>query len=788
MNFKLASDYEPRGDQPEAISQLVRGVTDGDRHQVLLGVTGSGKTFTMAKVIEQINRPTIVLAHNKTLAAQLFHEFKSFFPQNAVEYFVSYYDYYQPEAYVPASDTYIEKESTINDELDKLRMSATRSLFERRDVIIVASVSCIYGIGSPEAYYGMMLMLEKGQSIAREAMLRKLVEIQYDRAEDLRRGTFRVRGDMIEIYPPYDDFAVRVEMWGSQIEAIRKIDPLTGEIRSRNSDVDRLAIYPKTHYVLPAEQKERAIQTIYEELDWWKSELERKGKIVEAQRVVQRTLFDIEMMRTIGFCHGIENYSRHLSGRLPGEAPPTLLDYVPADFLLFVDESHQTVPQLRGMYAGDRSRKETLVDYGFRMPSALDNRPLTFEEFEHRMNQVVYVSATPGPYELTKSGGTVIEQVIRPTGLVDPQVEVRPVKGQVDDLLEEIRVRAERNERVLVTTLTKRMSEDLAEYFAEVGVRCRYLHSEIETLERVRILRDLRRGEFDVLIGINLLREGLDLPEVSLVAILDADKEGFLRSTTSLIQSMGRCARHLEGRAILYADRMTDSMRQAMGETNRRRAKQEAYNIANNITPQSIRKSVDMQLAAIVEADYVTVPADDTAIGDIGNEEQLLQAIAQLESQMREAAKNFEFERAATLRDKIRSLKQRDLGVILTTELPAGSKQTPAARSPRSKPANNSRLSPRIEAAPPPLAKLPPAPTLPRCGCFRCYSLLAAAVASCCCYAVLSLAVAPRCCCSLLLFAVAVRCCCSLLLFAVAVRCCCSLLLFAVAVAFQSSS
>jgi excinuclease ABC subunit B len=671
MKFKLASDYEPRGDQPEAISQLVRGVTDGDRHQVLLGVTGSGKTFSMAKVIEHIDRPAIVLAHNKTLAAQLFHEFKSFFPQNAVEYFVSYYDYYQPEAYVPASDTFIEKESTINDELDKLRMSATRSLFERRDVIIVASVSCIYGIGSPEAYYGMMLMLEKGQSIAREAMLRKLVEIQYDRAEDLRRGTFRVRGDMIEIYPPYDDFAVRVELWGSRIEAIRKIDPLTGEIRSGGSEIDRLAIYPKTHYVLPAEQKERAIQTIYEELDWWKGELERKGKIVEAQRVVQRTLFDIEMMRTIGFCHGIENYSRHLSGRLPGEAPPTLLDYVPPDFLLFIDESHQTVPQLRGMYAGDRSRKETLVEYGFRMPSALDNRPLTFEEFEHRMNQVIYVSATPGPYELTKSGGTIIEQVIRPTGLVDPQVEVRPVKGQVDDLLEEIRVRAARDERVLVTTLTKRMAEDLAEYFAEVGVRCRYLHSEVETLERVRILRDLRRGEFDVLIGINLLREGLDLPEVSLVAILDADKEGFLRSSTSLIQSIGRCARHIEGRAILYADRMTDSMRQAMGETNRRRAKQEAYNIQNNITPQSIRKSVDMQLAAIVEADYITVPAEDSAIGDISTEAQLLQAIAQLETQMREAAKNFEFERAATLRDKIRSLKQRDLGVIFSTELPA---------------------------------------------------------------------------------------------------------------------
>lgn len=669
--FKLASDYDPRGDQPDAISQIVRGLNDGDRHQVLLGVTGSGKTFTMAKVIEEVNRPAIVLAHNKTLAAQLFHEFKSFFPQNAVEYFVSYYDYYQPEAYVPASDVFIEKEATINDELDKLRMSATRSLFERRDVIVVASVSCIYGIGSPEAYYGMMLMLEKGQSIARETILRKLVEIQYDRAEDLRRGTFRVRGDTIEVYPPYDDFALRVELWGSQIEAIRKIDPLTGEIRTRDGDVTRLPIYPKSHYVLPAAQRERAIQTIYEELDWWKGELARQGKIVESKRVVQRTHFDIEMMRTIGYCHGIENYSRHMSGRLPGEAPPTLLDYVPSDYLLFIDESHQTVPQLRGMYAGDRSRKQTLVDYGFRMPSALDNRPLNFEEFEHRTNQVVYVSATPGPYELTKSGGVVIEQVIRPTGLVDPETEVRPVKGQVDDLLEEIRVRAARNERVLVTTLTKRMAEDLAEYFGEVGARCRYLHSEIETLERVRILRDLRRGEFDVLIGINLLREGLDLPEVSLVAILDADKEGYLRSATSLIQSMGRCARHLEGRAILYADRMTDSMRQAIGETNRRRAKQQAYNRENNITPQSIIKSVDMQLARIVEADYVTVPADDTAIGEITNEEQLKTAIVQLETQMREAAKSFEFERAAALRDRIRALKQRDLGVIATTEVAA---------------------------------------------------------------------------------------------------------------------
>jgi len=697
MKFKLASDYEPRGDQPEAIAQLTRGVKDGERHQVLLGVTGSGKTFTVAKVIEEINRPTIVLAHNKTLAAQLYHEFRSFFPSNAVEYFVSYYDYYQPEAYVPASDTYIEKEATINEELNKLRMSATRSLFERRDVIVVASVSCIYGLGSPEAYYGMLLMLEKGQSVARESILRKLVEIQYERSEDLRPGTFRVRGDMIEIYPPYDDLAVRVEMWGSQIENIRRIDPLTGEIRSHEGEISRTPIYPKTHYVMPAAQKERAIQSISEELEWWKPELARQGKIVESQRVVQRTLFDIEMMRTIGYCHGIENYSRHLSGRLPGEAPPTLLDYVPSDYLLVIDESHQTVPQLRGMYHGDRSRKQTLVDYGFRMPSALDNRPLTFEEFEHRANQVVYVSATPGPYELTKSGGVVVEQVIRPTGLVDPEVEVRPVKGQVDDLLEQIRQRSARNERVLVTTLTKRMSEDLAEYFAEVGVRCRYLHSEIETLERVRILRDLRRGEFDVLIGINLLREGLDLPEVSLVAILDADKEGYLRSATSLIQTMGRCARHLEARAILYADTMTDSMRQAIGETSRRRAKQEAYNREHNITPLSIIKSVDMQLARIVEADYITVPADDAAIGEISTEAQLVQVIAQLESQMRAAAKNFEFERAAALRDKIRALRQRDLGVISAIE--------PPGSAPAAAPPSEAQPLPVVENALPPEQK-----------------------------------------------------------------------------------
>jgi excinuclease ABC subunit B len=672
MNFKLKSNYQPRGDQPAAIEQLTSGLESGDKHQVLLGVTGSGKTFTMAKVIEQANRPALVLAHNKTLAAQLYHEFKGFFPENAVEYFVSYYDYYQPEAYVPAADIYIDKEATINDELDKLRMSATRSLFERRDVVIVASVSCIYGIGSPEAYYGMLVVLEKGHQTTREALLRRFVDIQYERAEDMRRGSFRVRGDIIEIYPTYEDQAYRIEMWGDQIDTIRQFDPLTGEIRSGQENLGRVTIYPKTHYVMPQEQRDRAIITIQEELDWWKKELEKQGKFVEAQRVVQRTMFDIEMMRTIGYCHGVENYSRHLSGRLPGEAPPTLLDYVPQDYLLFIDEAHVTVPQVRGMFHGDRSRKQTLVDYGFRMPSALDNRPLTFEEFEHRTNQVIYVSATPGPYELTKSGGVVVEQVIRPTGLIDPEVEIRPVKGQVDDLLEEIRVRAQRSERVLVTTLTKRMAEDLSEYFTEIGVRSRYLHSEVETLERIKILRDLRRGEFDALIGINLLREGLDLPEVSLVAILDADKEGFLRSTTSLIQSMGRCARHLSGKAILYADRRTNSMNEAIAETNRRREKQRQYNKENNITPQSIVKGVDMELARIVEADYVTVPLDDAkldaAASNVRSEAQLAELLRQMETQMREAAKKFEFEKAAQLRDRIRSLKQQDLAGMFGKE------------------------------------------------------------------------------------------------------------------------
>ena len=661
MDFKLVSDYRPRGDQAQAIKQLVRGLADGEQHQVLLGVTGSGKTYTMARVTEQMKRPTLVLAHNKTLGAQLYHEFKAFFPHDAVEYFVSYYDYYQPEAYLPASDTYIEKEATINDELDKLRLSATRSLFERRDCVLVASVSCIYGLGSPEAYYGMLLMLEKGQKAPRAEILKRLVEIQYARSEaEFKRGTFRVRGDVIEVFPTYDDYAYRIELWGDQVESLAQIDPLLGQVRQTYL---RLPIYPKTHYVMDAATRDKAIESILEELAWWKPELEKQGKFVEAQRVSQRTMFDVEMMREIGYCHGIENYSRHFSGRLPGEAPPTLLDYLPRDALLLVDESHQTIPQLRGMYRGDRSRKENLVAYGFRMPSALDNRPLTFEEFEHRVNQVIYVSATPGSYELTRSAGVVAEQIIRPTGLVDPEVEVRPVKGQVDDLLGEIRARAMHSERVLVTTLTKRMAEDLAEYYGELGVRCRYLHSEIETLERVKILRDLRRGEFDVLIGINLLREGLDLPEVSLVAILDADKEGFLRSQGSLIQTIGRAARHINGRALLYADTTTDSMRRALEETNRRRAKQIAFNLANNITPQSVIKPIDMSLVATAEADYVTVPLDlpDEAIATAEQRDTL---VAEMEARMREAAQNFEFEKAAQLRDRIRALKNRELFAV----------------------------------------------------------------------------------------------------------------------------
>ena len=660
--FRLAVNYRPRGDQVSAIAELSRGVREGEQHQVLLGVTGSGKTFTMAKIIEAMERPALVLAHNKTLAAQLYHEFKSFFPDNAVEYFVSYYDYYQPEAYIPSSDVYIEKEATINDELDKLRLSATRSLFERRDCVIVASVSCIYGLGSPEAYYGMLLMLEKGQKISRKEIAAKLVDILYDRNEsDFKRGTFRVRGDTIEVFPTYDDYAYRIELWGDEVESLSQIDPLLGQVRQTYV---RLPIYPKTHYVMSDLTREQAMDSIRRELEEWRPHLESQGKLIEAQRLHQRTMFDLEMMREIGYCHGIENYSRHFSGRLPGEAPPTLLDYLPQDSLIFLDESHQTVPQLHGMYHGDRARKEMLVAHGFRLPSALDNRPLTFEEFEHRVNQVVYVSATPGPYELTKTAGAVVEQIIRPTGLVDPQLEVRPIRGQVDNLLGEIRKRVEKNQRVLVTVLTKRMAEDLAEYYAEVGVRCNYLHSEVSTLDRIKILRDLRRGEFDVLIGINLLREGLDLPEVSLVAVLDADKEGFLRSSGSLIQTIGRAARHLEGTAILYADVITDSMRRAIDETERRRRAQIEYNERNNITPQSIMKPLDMTLVAIAEGDYVTVPVEQEQDAETMTPAEREQFITELETRMREAAKKFEFEKAAQLRDRIKLLRTQEVAGI----------------------------------------------------------------------------------------------------------------------------
>jgi excinuclease ABC subunit B len=656
MSFRLGIDYQPRGDQGEAISQLVRGIQEGEQHQVLLGVTGSGKTFTMAKVIEELDRPALIMAHNKILAAQLYQEFKNFFPHAAVEYFVSYYDYYQPEAYVPASDLYIEKEATTNEELDKLRLSATRSLFERRDCVIISSVSCIYGLGSPEAYYGMLMMLEKGQKITREQITQRLVEILYDRNDgDFQRGTFRVRGDVIDIYPTYDDNAYRIELFGDEIDVLSQVDPLTGQVKQT---YQRLPIYPKSHYVMSNDTKEQAMHSIEAELQWWHKELTSQGKLVEAQRIWQRTQFDLEMMRTVGYCHGVENYSRHFTARLPGEPPPTLLDYLPADALLFIDESHQTVPQIGGMYHGDRSRKETLVNFGFRMPSALDNRPLTFEEFENRVHQTIYVSATPGPFELTKTGGVVVEQIIRPTGLVDPPVEVRPIRGQVDDLLGEIRKRAERHERVLITTLTKRMSEDLQEYYSELGVKCSYMHSEVSTLDRVKILRDLRRGDVDVLIGVNLLREGLDLPEVTLVAILDADKEGFLRSTGSLIQTIGRAARNVNGIAILYADVMTDSMRRAIGETDRRRRTQVAYNEENGITPQTIVKAIDSNLVKVAEADYVTPDLGDVSGFNELTPEQRTSLMEELERQMRDAAKNFDFETAAQFRDRLKALRE----------------------------------------------------------------------------------------------------------------------------------
>jgi len=662
MRFKLHSEYKPKGDQPAAIEALVRGLDDGAKDQVLLGITGSGKTFTIASVIEHTQRSTLVLAHNKTLAAQLFQEFRSLFPENAVEYFVSYYDYYQPEAYVPAADVYIEKEAIVNEEIDRLRMSATRALFERRDVIVVASVSCIYGLGDPDAYYGLLFFVEPGGRMSRDVLLQRLVELQYERSDiNFQRGTFRVRGDVVEIYPSYQDQAYRIELWGDEIDSISTIDPLLGEVIEKHSS--RVPIYPKTHYVMSRPTIKRAIKTIREELEWWEPKLISEGKLVEAQRLHQRTMFDLEMIKEMGFCRGIENYSRHLTGKNPGEPPPTLLDYLPRDTLIIIDESHQSVPQVRGMFEGDQSRKRTLVEYGFRLPSALDNRPLNFAEFEARIGQTIYVSATPGPYELTKASGEVVEQIIRPTGLMDPEVEVQPVKGQIDHLLEECRQRAERHERVLVTTLTKRMAEDLTEYFTEVGVRVRYLHSDIETLERIRILRDLRRGEFDVLVGINLLREGLDLPEVSLVAILDADKEGFLRSEQSLIQTIGRAARNSRGKAILYADRVTESMKRAIGETQRRRAIQEQFNRENGITPQTIVKPIEATLITASEADYFKVPSEVEEIEDY-SPANIEATITRLEVEMRAAAKRFEFERAAELRDRIKVLRERELQVM----------------------------------------------------------------------------------------------------------------------------
>ncbi len=660
--FTLTSDFELAGDQPRAIGELVDGLERGDKYQVLLGVTGSGKTFTMAQTIARVNRPTLVMVHNKTLAAQLYQEFKRFFPDNAVEYFVSYYDYYQPEAYVPATDSYIEKEATINDEIDRMRLSATRSLFERRDVIIVTSVSCIYGLGSPEAYYGMLLPLERGQRIGREQVLRKLVEIQYERNDhEFSRGTFRVRGDIIEVYPSYEEQGLRIELFGDEVDELASFDTLTGKTIRRH---DKVAVYPKSHFVAPRDRTRRAVETIKEELAWYRSKLEQEGKLLEAQRLHQRTMFDLEMIREIGYCHGIENYARHLTGRAPGEPPPTLFDYLPGDALLIVDESHQTVPQIRGMYFGDRSRKEVLVAYGFRLPSALDNRPLNFDEWEQRAPQTIFVSATPGPYELSRSQGVVVEQIIRPTGLIDPPIDVRPVKGQVDDLLQEIRSRVARRERVLVTTLTKRMAEDLTTYYQELGVRVRYLHSDIETLERVQILRDLRRGEFDVLVGINLLREGLDLPEVSLVAILDADKEGFLRSAGSLIQTSGRAARNVNGQVIMYADTVTDSMRACMSETDRRRALQAAYNAEHGITPQSVVRQIDDVMSSVYERDYMSAPmlVRDGA-QTFRSQADLDAHLASLQEKMKAAAANLDFEKAAALRDDIKRLRTADLGL-----------------------------------------------------------------------------------------------------------------------------
>jgi excinuclease ABC subunit B len=657
--FRLVSEFQPQGDQPQAIDKLVKGLAAKRRHQVLLGVTGSGKTFTMANVIAQVNRPTLVMAPNKTLAAQLYEEFRLLFPENAVRYFVSYYDYYQPEAYLPSTDTYIEKDSSINDEIDKLRHSATKALLERRDTVIVASVSCIYGLGSPEAYFDLMVYVEEGTTVNRDQMLRKLVDIQYQRSDyDFHRGTFRVRGDIVEVFPAYEDrSALRIEFFDETIESIHEIDPIRGKVLRR---VDKATIYPASHYVTGQDRRKQAVLAIRLELKERLKELQEQRKLLEAQRLQQRTLYDLELLEEMGFCPGIENYSRHLTGRQPGEPPPTLLSYFPNDFLLVIDESHVTVPQIGGMYRGDRSRKETLVEYGFRLPSALDNRPLNFEEFAAMIHQTIYVSATPAPYELRESNGAVIEQVIRPTGLMDPAIMVRPARTQVDDLLEEIRKRVERKERVLVTTLTKRMAEDLTQYYQDLNVKVRYLHSDIETLERVEIIRQLRSGQFDVLVGINLLREGLDLPEVSLVAILDADKEGFLRSDRSLIQTIGRAARNVNGTVILYADGVTDSMKRAMDETERRRRKQAAFNQKYGITPQTIIKALSSPLVKIYDADYVDIPlAAEGAVQYRPGE--LNRKIRKLQKEMKEAAQKLEFERAAELRDQLRQLQSQEL-------------------------------------------------------------------------------------------------------------------------------
>ncbi len=662
-SFELICPFEPKGDQIQAIVKLTEGVLRGAPHQVLLGVTGSGKTFTMANIIANVQVPTLIIAHNKTLAAQLYSEFRNFFPRNAVEYFVSYYDYYQPEAYIPHTDTYIEKDALINDHIDKLRHSATHSLLERRDVIIVASVSCIYGLGSPEIYQGMMVYVQEGRPYPRQSLLSRLVEIQYQRNDlDFHRGTFRVRGDVLEVFPAYEDLAYRIELWGDEVEAIYQTDPLKGDRLAR---LGRLSIYPANHYVTPQDRREAALRAIEEEMEGRIKRFESEGKLLEAQRIRQRTLFDLEMIREIGTCKGIENYSRHLDGRPPGTPPANLIDYLPEDALIIIDESHQTIPQLRAMSAGDRSRKTNLIEYGFRLPSAFDNRPLTFKEFERAARQLIYVSATPGPYELEKAKGKVVEQIIRPTGLIDPKIVLRPAKGQVDDLMREIQERAAKNQRVLVTTLTKRMAEHLSDYYIDLGLRVRYLHSEIETLERNEIIRELRLGKFDCLVGINLLREGLDIPEVSLVAILDADKEGFLRSAGSLIQTAGRAARNVEGTVIFYAETITGSMQQAINETNRRRRLQIAYNEEHGITPESIVKSIEDVLSSIYEKDYYTVPAvSEGEPVEYVPRDQIPALIVQLEKEMRAAAKNLEFERAAELRDRIQALEQRRLGII----------------------------------------------------------------------------------------------------------------------------